>query len=128
VNIILWIVQIVLALIYLRHGLLLVFPPASATAMIESMGVPPGFRGFIGVAEWLAAAGLILPGLTRILPWLTSAAAAGLVILMTSAVIYHLNRGEIAQTFYTGFLLLLAAFVAYMRWRMVPLPARGRSK
>src|SRR4051794_23094393 len=53
-----------------------------------------GFRIFIGVAELLAVAGLTLPGVTRILPVLTALAAAGLMIVMGSATVFHLFRGE----------------------------------
>ena len=56
--------------------------------------VDSGFRLFIGVAEVLAAVGLILPGVTRILPFLTVWAVAGLMIVMGSATILHLFRGE----------------------------------
>ena len=75
----------------------------------------------------LAAAGLILPGLTRILPWLTPLAAAGLMIVTISASILHLTRGEIGLAAYTAVLFLLVTFVAYMRWKVVPIAARRRA-
>ena len=63
----LWVLQVLLALAFLAHGLLLVFPPA---AIVEQMNasLPRWFQLFIGVAEVLAALGLTLPGLTRIKP------------------------------------------------------------
>jgi hypothetical protein len=124
VNILLWVLQVILAILYLRHGLLLVFPPESARAMVEAMSLVPGLPTFIGIAEWLAAAGLILPGVTRIMPWLTIAAAGGLVIVMTGAVVYHISRGEIGLMLYTGLLLVLVGFVGYMRWKVVPLSSQ----
>ncbi len=129
-NIVLWILQVVLAVLFLLHGWLYVVWPA---AMVEQMrqrnpnpnrevlGISPGFRRFIGVAEWLAAVGLILPGLTGILPWLTPLAAFGLMIVMGSAVVYHLRRGETQMLIPTGILFVLVTFVAYMRWQVVPL-------
>jgi hypothetical protein len=129
-NIVLWILQAVLAVLFLLHGwLYVVWPPAMVEQMRqrnpnpnqEVLGISPGFRRFIGVAEWLAAAGLILPGLTGILTWLTPLAAFGLMIVMGSAVVYHLRRGETQMVIPTGILFLLVTFVAYMRWQVVPL-------
>src|SRR5215213_11726491 len=92
-NIALWILQVLLAAAYVAHGWLMVSPPAELVAMMnEQLGV--GLRLFIGVAELLAAAGLILPGITRILPELTALAAAGLMIVMSSATVLHVVRGE----------------------------------
>ena len=83
-NIALWILQVLLAIYFLWHGWLFVAPPAEMTETMNSF-IDPGFRIFIGVAELLAAAGLISPGLTRVLPWLTSLAVAGLMIVTASA-------------------------------------------
>src|SRR5262245_17893879 len=84
VNIVLWVLQVILAVIFLLHGWMMVAPPAALVEMINAqLGV--ALRLFIGVAELLAAVGLILPGITRILPWLTALAAAGLMIVMSSA-------------------------------------------
>ena len=60
------------------------------------------FRMFIGVAEVLAAIGLTLPGMTRILPWLVSWAAAGIMIVMISATVFHVMRGEISGAITTA--------------------------
>lgn len=83
--------------------------------------IPPGFRRFIGVAEVLAAIGLILPGLTHILPWLTPLAATGLVIVMISAVIFHVRRREYSNIVFNLVLFALVAFVAYGRFVLSPL-------
>jgi hypothetical protein len=79
---------------------------------------------FLGVAEILAAIGLTLPGLTRILPWLVVWAAGGIIIVMIGATIYHIIRNEISSAFITLVLLAMAVFVAYMRSRVVPIRAR----
>src|SRR5262249_35593818 len=92
----LWILQALLAALFLWHGQFMAFPPANMVAMINE-NIGPGLRVFIGVAEILAAVGLILPGLTRILPSLTALAAAGLMIVMSSATAFHLYRGETAS-------------------------------
>lgn len=122
-NIVLWILQVLLAVLYAWHGTLFLAPPAE---LVEIMNAEfaPWFRIFLGVVEWLAAAGLILPGVTRILPWLTPLAAAGLMIMMASASVLHLSRGETGSAISTAVLFGLVTFVAYMRWKVKPIPPR----
>jgi hypothetical protein len=88
--------------------------------------IPPGLRIFIGVAELLAAVGLILPGATRILPWLTPLAAAGLMIVMGSATAFHFSRDETNSAISAAVLFVLVTFVAYMRWKVAPIAPRNR--
>ena len=123
-NIVLWILQVLLAIYFIFHGWIFVAPPAN---MVEEMNsfIDPAFRIFIGVAELLAAAGLILPSLTRILPWLTPLAAAGLMIVTISATILHLSRDEIEFAITPAILFVLLTFVAYMRWKVKPISPRN---
>src|SRR6185503_15621679 len=121
-NIMLWVLQVLLALAFLAHGLLFLFPPAE---MLELMKfIPTAFRIFLGVAEVLAAVGLTMPGITRIQTWLIPCAAAGVMIVMISATIFHIARGEISSAITTAVLLLVATFVAYMRWKVMPIVPR----
>jgi uncharacterized membrane protein YphA (DoxX/SURF4 family) len=122
-NILLWVLQVLLALAFLAHGWMLLFPPA---AIVEQMNatMPRWFQLFLGVAEVLAAVGLTLPGITRIQPWLVSCAAAGVMIVMICATIFHLMRNEISSAAITAGLLLFATYVAYMRWRVAPIAPR----
>jgi uncharacterized membrane protein YphA (DoxX/SURF4 family) len=122
-NIALWILQVLLAAYFLWHGWLFLAPPAE---LVEIMNAEfaPWFRIFIGVAELLAAAGLILPGVTRILPWLTPLAAAGLMIVTASATVLHLSRGEIGSAISAAVFFALVTFVAYMRWKVKPISPR----
>jgi putative oxidoreductase len=122
-NLILWVLQALLAMAFLAHGWLLLFPPASMVAQMNA-AIPRGLQLFIGVAEVLAAVGLTLPGITRIQPWLVSAAAAGLMIVMISATVFHVVRGEWSSAITTAMLLMVVTFVAYMRWSVVPIRAR----
>jgi uncharacterized membrane protein YphA (DoxX/SURF4 family) len=125
-NIALWVLQVLLAAVYVAHGWLMVSPPAElVTMMNEQLG--EGFRIFIGVAELLAAAGLILPGVTRILPKLTALAAAGLMIVMSSATVLHIYRGENSSAVSAAILFVLVTFVAYARWKVQPIQARTRA-
>ena len=125
-NIALWVLQVLLAAVYVAHGWLLVSPPAELVALMNAqLGV--GFRLFLGVAELLAAVGLILPGVTRILPFLTPLAAAGLMIVMSSATVLHLFRGEHGSAVSAAVLFVLVTIVAYARWKVQPIAARKRA-
>jgi putative oxidoreductase len=119
----LWVLQVLLALAFLAHGALFLFPPAAIAEQMNAF-LPRWFQLFLGVAEVLAAIGLTLPGLTRIKPWLVPCAAAGIMIVMISATIFHFNRGEISSAITTLVLLVLATALAYLRWRVVPIQPR----
>ena len=114
----LWIVQGLLALLFLfAGGMKLVLPLEKLTGPIP---LPGPFLRFIGVAEVLGAVGLILPGLLRIRPGLTPLAAAGLVIIMIGATVIGLAGGDVVMALIPLVVGLLAAFVAYGRWRLAP--------
>jgi hypothetical protein len=122
-NVLLWVLQVLLALAFFAHGSLFLFPPA---AIVDQMNasLPRWFQLFLGVAEILAAVGLTLPGFARVHPWLVSCAAAGIMIVMISATVWHLVRGEVSSAIITVVLLAMATFVAYMRWRVAPIRPR----
>jgi uncharacterized membrane protein YphA (DoxX/SURF4 family) len=89
-NILLWIIQVLLALLFLFAGGTKLILPID---VLTSMGSPnqvhlPGLLiRFIGVCEVLGALGLILPGVFRVRTGLTPLAAAGLVIIMIGATV-----------------------------------------
>jgi uncharacterized membrane protein YphA (DoxX/SURF4 family) len=122
-NILLWVLQFLLAAAFLAHGLMMIAPPAAIAEQMNA-SFPRWLQLFIGVAEVLAAIGITLPGLTRVLPWLVSWAAGGLMIVMVSATIFHIMRGEVSSAVTTFVLLLMASFVAYKRWRVAPVQSR----
>jgi hypothetical protein len=125
-NTLVWALQVLLAVVFLAHGLLLLFPPAEILAQMNAM-MPRAFGLFLGVAELAAAAGLTLPALTRVLPWLVPCAAAGVMVVMIGATILHAVRGEVSSAITTAVLLALATFVTYMRWKVMPIaPRTGR--
>ena len=122
-NIVLWVLQALLAIAFFAHGWLFLTPPAELVDQMNA-SLPRWFQLFLGVAEIVAAVGLTLPGLTGILPWLVTWAAGGVMIVTVSATVLHLARGEMSSAAITLVLLVMAAFVAYMRHRVVPIPAR----
>lgn len=126
-NILLWILQVLLAAAFAAHGWLFLSPPPDLLAVMNE-SLNPNFRLFLGVAEVLAAIGLILPGITRILPWLVALAAVGIMIVTISATVLHISRGEISSAVTTAILFALATFVAYMRWKVKPIQPRATAQ
>ena len=127
-NYVVWIVQGLLALIFLfTGGTKLILPIEVLTEQTPLLGL---FVRFLGVAEVLGAIGLILPGLLRIWPVLTPLAASGLVIIMIGATVLTLV-GVVpvgaAMALIPLVVGLLSAFVAYGRWRLAPF-GRGSTK
>src|SRR5437660_11261771 len=88
--------------------------------MAGPVALPGWFLRFLGMAEVLGAFGLVLPGLLRIKPGLTPLAAAGLTIIMIGATVINLMGGDVGPAVLTVVTGLLAAFVAYGRWRLAP--------
>jgi uncharacterized membrane protein YphA (DoxX/SURF4 family) len=119
-NIALWIVQGLLAALFLfAGGMKLVVPIEEMTKQMP-LPLPGWFLLFTGVVEVLGAVGLILPWLLRIRPDLTPLAAAGLVIVMIGATAYTLAAGEVASAPMPLVVGILCGFVAYGRWRLTP--------
>lgn len=122
-NIVLWVVQVLLALAFLGVGIMKVSQPVEK--LKTNMGfvehTTPGIVKLIGVLEILGGIGLILPAVTHILPWLTVAAALGLVLTMIGAVIVHIRLNEASRLAGPIMLLLLALFIVIGRFAIVPL-------
>ena len=120
-NVVLWILQVLVALMFLMHSLGMLNPPKEARPRMSYIqDLPPSLRIFIGVMEVLGAIGLVLPPLVNILPVLTPIAAAGLGIIMLLALGYHLARQEHPNIVLNLGLAALALFVAYGRFVLLP--------
>ena len=122
-NIALWIIQILLALLFLFAGVTKLVLPAET---LQAMGSPnqiilPGLLlKFIGLCEVLGGLGLILPGLFRKQQNLTPLAAAGLVIIMIGAVALTIAADGVVAGVVPLLVGVLCAFVAYARSRLIP--------
>ena len=117
-NIMLWIIQGLLAVMFLFAGVTKLILPIEA--MTKDMPLPGLFLRFIGVAEVLGAIGLILPGILRVQTGLTPLAAAGLSIIMVGATVVTIVGGQGALAFIPFVVGVLSALVAYGRWQMPP--------
>lgn len=122
-NIVFWILQVLLAVVFLMAGFMKV--SQSKDEIKEKGGermawvddISARNLKLIGILEVLAGIGLILPQLTGILPWLTPLAAVGLVLTMIGAITLHIRRGDGAKAIGLNIvLLLMAAFVVYGRF------------
>ena len=117
-NVALWIVQGLLAALFLFAGGAKLVTPLDQ--MTGPVALPGWFLRFLGVAEVLGALGLVLPGLLRIRPALTPLAAAGLVIIMIGATVITGASGMVAVALMNLVIAFLATFVAYGRSRLAP--------
>ena len=125
-NIVLWVLQILLGIYFIFVGVMhFIVPPNLPAVMAWMYDLSPWLHYVSGTAEILGGLGLILPGLVRIQTRLVPLAAAGLVLVMIGAMGYHITRGEFQNLISNLVLAGLLAFVAYGRWRILPLTDRG---
>jgi hypothetical protein len=123
-NLILWIVQIILAIKFLSvvfsHG----FRQGQVKMQqgIQKMGAStPLLLSAIAILLFLGGAGLILPGALGFLPWLVPYSAALLAVMMLVSIPLHLHCREDAKVFVSIILFALCALVAIGRWLILPL-------
>lgn len=117
-NIVIWIIQIILASIFILAGFM------KATQPIDVLGknmswvydFPAFIVRFVGIAELLGGIALILPALLRIQPWLTPMASLGLLLIMVFAAVYHLYKGEYSAILINLILAGMASLVAWGRF------------
>jgi uncharacterized membrane protein YphA (DoxX/SURF4 family) len=126
INVALWVIQTLLALLFLFSGGVKLSMPIEP--MAKQAGLPGTFLRFIAVMEVLGAIGLILPGILRIRTFLTPLAAAGLVIIMIGATVIMFRVNGAVQALTPAVVGVLAAFVAYGRWGLAPLRDRSTGK
>ena len=115
-NIVLWIIQILLALLFLFSGITKLLPIITLPPPPPGMWMPPmWFLKFIGLCEFLGALGLVLPGLFHRQQYLTVWAAIGLTIIMIGAVVMTAMAMGVAGAVTPLIVGLLCVFVAYGR-------------
>jgi len=122
-NILLWILQSLLSLLFLFAGVMKFLMPVAEMQKGSPVVFPGWFFHFIGACEVLGGIGLILPVLLRIKPGLTPLAAVGLGIIMLGATIVSAPAG-ISMAALPLIVCVLSFFVAVGRWRLAPVTAR----
>lgn len=117
-NVVLWIVQGLLAAAFGMAGIMKSTQPKEKLAdrLPWVADFSPATVRFIGIVELAAALGLILPALTGIAPILTPLAATGLAVVMVLAAIVHVRRKEPSGIAINAVLFALAVFVAWGRF------------
>ncbi len=123
----LWIAQVLVAVVFCGSGFTkLTTPIPELSAMMPWTGeYSVSFVRGIGLIDLLGGIGILLPALTRILPWLTVLAALGCVLLQALAIAFHLSRGEAMVVPLNLVLIALSAFILWGRARKAPILARG---
>jgi uncharacterized membrane protein YphA (DoxX/SURF4 family) len=120
-NIALWIIQVLLALLFLFSGSMKFVMSVEQMNSQSPVTLPGALLHFIGVCEILGGLGLILPMLLRIKPKLTPLAAMGLIVIMIGAIAITFIGGMAANAIVPVVCAILLAFVAYGRSRLAPI-------
>jgi hypothetical protein len=122
-HIVLWVLQALLAATLIWAAFAKLFQPIEQlkTMWPWTGEISPGLVKLTGIVDLLGALGLLLPALFRYKPVLTPIAAIGIVLLMISASVFHISRGEASQIGFNIVFGLLAALVAYGRLKIAPI-------
>lgn len=123
-NVALWIIQILMAALFLFAGVMKFIMPMEEMQKQMPVALSAAFIYFIGIAEAAGGLGLILPSALRVKPGLTPLAACGLVIIMAGAVWLGLISPDPKTAITPAIVGLLLVFVAYGRSRLAPLRPR----
>ena len=120
-NVLLWIAQVVLAVLFIVAGVAKAFQIEKVKERLPWMkDVSKELVTFIGVAEILGGIGVLLPALFKTATVLVPLAALGLAVIMILAAGFHAKRKENKSIVINAVLFVVAAFVAYGRWFVVP--------
>ena len=125
-HITLWVMQVLLAIIFIMAGVTKSFQPIDAIA--ESLpwvlSTPVALVRFIGISEILGGLGLLLPSILRIKPILTAWAAIGLAVIMIFAAIFHGARAEYSGIIANMVFMAVALFIAWGRAKKAIIQAK----
>lgn len=111
-----WVLSIVLAVVFVLVGLVRAYRYETAKKIWPWVSeLPQGLVQIIGVVEWVCGLGLILPVALGRYTYLTPAAASILMLLLVSALTFHVRRREFDNVWLVGLLLALVGAVAYLR-------------
>lgn len=121
-NILLWVLQVVLALLCISGGAFQIFKIEELRKTVAAMReLPRGLWACLGALGCLAGLGLILPGAIHVLPILTPIAAvvvAAQSLLISGLYVRYRDRPPLP---YSLAMAMMAAFIAYGRFALAPL-------
>jgi uncharacterized membrane protein YphA (DoxX/SURF4 family) len=121
-SILLWVLQVLAALLYGASGVMKVFLFDKVSKDVPSFGaLPRGAWTGLGILELVCAVGLIVPDALRWLPVLTVACAALLAVESLVFVWVHLKYREVTPIVLSGVLGMVMAFVVYGRLVLAPI-------
>jgi uncharacterized membrane protein len=121
-----WVAQIALGVFFVVIGVLHFVVPDGLPEPMEWMyDLSTTLHYISGTAEILGGLGLILPAVTGIRPQLVPLAAVGLAVVMVLGALWHLPRDEMQNVGSTLVTAVILLWLAYVRWRVHPLPVRG---
>lgn len=98
--------------------------PDLAEAIPWVNDLPAFMVRLIGLAEFLAGVGLIMPGVLQMKPEFIPKAALGLVVIMLLAMIYHIVKGEFNELVLNLVLGMAAAFIVWGRSKKIPIRSK----
>lgn len=120
-----WVLQVLLGIYFVVSGVIhLVVPEGLPEPMSWMYDLSTTVHWIAGLAEIAGGLGLVLPAATRIAPRLTPLAAAGLVVVMLSAAVWHATRGEMQSIVGNVVVAALLVLIAYVRTRTHPIEPR----
>ena len=121
-NILLWVLQALGALLYASSGIMKVFMFEKVSHDVPSFGaLPRKVWTTLGIVELLCTVGLIVPDALRWLPELTILAAAILAVESLLFIWVHVKYREVAPTILSGLLGVVMAFIVYGRAVLHPI-------
>jgi putative oxidoreductase len=128
-NIALWIVQGLTAALMLMSAFMKIATPIpELSAKWKWTGeLPQQVVRMLGIVDLLGGIGIILPAILKIKPGLTPLAAVGVVLLMISATVFHISRGESSVIAFNIILMLFASFIAWGRYKKLPILPRQQT-
>lgn len=120
-NILLWILQIVLAWLCIAGGAFQMFKIEQLRKNVAAMrALPRGLWAFLGAIGCLAGLGLILPGATHVLPVLTPVAAAIVAAESVLITAFYIHYSDASPMIYSVAMAIMAAFISYGRFVLQP--------
>jgi uncharacterized membrane protein YphA (DoxX/SURF4 family) len=121
-NVLLWVLQVLAALVYGASGVMKVFMFDKISAEVPSFGALPREAWMaLGIVELVCTVGLIVPGALRWQPQLTVLAATVLAIESLVFIGVHVKYNEVGSIVMSVVLGLLMAFIAYGRAFLKPI-------